>query len=240
MGEYVKDLYGNTLPHVKKYDIGATFANGGVMAESPGADEAGITPCSTTTAARVIGLAQDTATYVTGQQTDGTKAARYVSVVVNPNAIYGFLMSGGATEGTALTLFDVSTASTDGLTITTGDDWTSPQFDEGVVWGYDGANAGLYRKITTTSATAAAVTVAFDYDTVVGDNFLRAPYWPADATALTAQFTTNLYQANASIAVGTGCAVTIYEMVLRDVSEEGRTRSWVHLMSADNIWNYPT
>lgn len=240
MGEFVKDMYGCTIPHVMKFAIGASFANAGVLVEAPNGDDAGVTPCSTTTAADVVGISNDTATYVTAQQTDGTSANRVISVVVNPLGVYRYLMSGGATEGTALTQYDVSTASSDGLTITTGDDWTSPQFDEGAIWGFDGANSGQLRKITTTSSTAAAVTVAFDYDTVVGDNFLRAPYWPADATALTLQFTTNLYQANAAIAVGTGAAVNIVELMVQDKAGAGDRNSYVHFTSRDCVWNLAT
>src|SRR5690606_3729539 len=204
--------------------IGASFANAGILVEAPNAGEAGVTPCTTTAAADVVGISLDTATYVTAQQTDGTSANRMISVVVNPLGVYRYLMSGGATEGTALTQYDVTTASTDGLTVTTGDDWSSPEFDEGAIWGYDGANTSQLRKITSTAATAATVTVAFDYDTVVGDNFLRAPYWPADATALTLQFTTNLYQANAAIAVGTGAAVNIVELEAYDKASDGSTK----------------
>ena len=238
--EYVRDLHGTHNPHLKKFAIGGTFSNAGILAESPNANDAGVTAPSTTVAADVCGLTTDTATYVTAQQTDGTSAQRYVTCVINPFAIYSGLMSQGATEGTALTLYDVTTASTDGLAVTTGDAWNCPTYDEGVVWGYDGANAGMYRKITSVSATAATVTVPFDYDTVVGDNFMRAPYWPADATAITVQFTTLLTQADASIAVGTGAAAQVVELVLNDLSNSGRTNSWVYFMSRDNVWNLAT
>ncbi len=50
------------------------------------------------------------------------------------------------------------------------------------------------------------MTVAFDRDTVVGDNALRAPYWFLDDGGNNIQTTTNLYQADATIAVGTGGA----------------------------------
>ena len=240
MGDFVYDLTGNTSPFVKKMVIGATFSQAGILAETPDANQAGVTPPATTTAADIAGITTDTATYVTAQQTDGTSANRGVSVVMNPYGAYRFLMSGGAGDGTALTLYDVTTAAADGLSVTTGDDWTSPQFDEGVIWGYDGANATQARKITSTSATAATVTVAFDQDTVVGDNFLRAPYWPGDATALTLQFNTNLHQADASIAVGTGAPATIIELELYDLSGEGRTKSTVLFMSNDNRWNLAT
>jgi hypothetical protein len=51
------------------------------------------------------------------------------------------------------------------------------------------------------------VTVPFDNAIAVGDDFLRAPYWILDPTAKTIQFTSNLDEANAAIAVGTGAAM---------------------------------
>src|SRR5574343_58510 len=54
MGEFVKDMYGCTIPHVMKFAIGASFANAGVLVEAPNGDDAGVTPCSTTAAADVV------------------------------------------------------------------------------------------------------------------------------------------------------------------------------------------
>lgn len=220
--------------HVKKYQIAATVSNAGIPFLIPAADAAGVAQGTTTGATDFLGCGLDASvTYVTAQQTDGTSAERLVSIVVNPDAVWEALMSGGATEGTALTLYDVTTASATGLSVTTGDDWSSPQFDEGVLWGYDGANAKQARRITATSTTAATVTVALDRDTVVGDNFLRAPYWPIGTTTL--QLTTNLYQADASIAVATGAPYRVLEMTLNDLASNGRTNSYVRFIARDHI-----
>lgn len=142
-------------------------------------------------------------------------------------------MSGGATEGTALTQYDVTTASAGGTAVTTGDDFSSPQFDEGVIWGFDGANVGQARKITSTSTTAATVTIPFDNATVVGDNFLIAPYWFMATTTL--QLTTNLFQADASIAVATGAEYVVVDMELNDISHDGTTNSHVLFMARDHV-----
>ena len=240
MGDFAYDLNGSTSPFVRKMVIGGTITPAGQLLEGPNAGEGGITEGATTTLADCVGMNLDTATYVTAQQTDGTSANRVVSVITNPFAVYKYLMTQGATNGAALTLYDVTTASTDGLDITTGDAWNCPTYDEGVVWGYDGANAGQARKITSVSATAATVVVAFDNDTVVGDNFMRAPYWPNDAAAITAQFSTTIDQADASIAVGTGAPVVIVELVLKDISDNGRSNSYVYIMSDDNDFNLLT
>jgi hypothetical protein len=229
----VSGLLSGGAPVIKKYQINATVANAGVPLLVGAAGEAGLDLPTTTGAADVVGLNLDTATYTTTQGTGASSAERLVSVIINPDAILKARMSGGATEGTALTLYDVTTASAGGTAITTGDDWSSPEFDEGVVWGYDGANVGQVRKITSTSTTAGTVLVPFDYATVVGDNFLRAPYWTMQGT--TVQLTTNFYEADASIAVGTGAGFKPIDLELNDLSGDGRNTSYVFMLPTDHF-----
>ena len=231
----VNGLLSGGAPVVKKYQINATVSNVGVPLLIGGANEAGLDLPTTTAAADVVGLNLDTATYSTTQGTGSSSAESLVSVVINPDAIYRARMSGGATEGTALTLYDVTTANAAGTTITTGDDHTSPEFDEGVVWGYDGANVSQSRKITSTTSTAMVVTVPFDNDTIVGDNFLRAPYWAMQG--VTVQLTTNFYEADASIVVATGAPFLPIDMELNDISSEGRNTSYVHMIAGDHFLN---
>jgi hypothetical protein len=236
--EYVGRL-GGGAPLVRKYQVNSTFANAGVIARAPGAGNAGVVISTTTSAADSVGLALDTATYVTAQQTDGTSAQRLLSVVCNPDQILRALLSGGATEGTALTLYPVTTATTDGLDVTTASEWSSPTYDEGVVWFYDGANAGAYRKITSVSTTAGTVTVAFDRDHQVGDNALRAPFFPLGTATVT--LTTNLTQVRADVAVATNTAeLRCLDVELKDQGQEGRTKSAALFVLNDNIFNVAT
>lgn len=232
--EYAYSLYGGVAPVVKKYQANETLANAGIVVLAPGEGDAGVQISTTTSFANAVGVTLDTATYVTAQQTDGTSAERLVSVIVSPMSVYKALMSGGATEGTALTEYPITTASSTGLTLTTASitDWTSPDFDEGVVWFSSGANVkgGKGRAVASGSGTAATITVAFDQDTVVGDNLLRAPYWYWSDIAKTLQTTTNLYQADASIAVGTGGAVRIVDLELN-----GTADSYVHFILNDMV-----
>lgn len=225
--EYAYALSGSGVPKIMKYQINATLANGGIPVLAPGAGNAGMQISTTTSWANAVGVTLDAGTYVTGQQTDGTSAEREVSVIISPDAVFRVLMSGGAAENTALSLYPITTAASDGLTLTTSSiaNWASPAFDESVAWFYDGANAGQKRKVTSVSSTVATVTVAYDNGTVVGDNVLRAPYWFLDDTGNNIQTTTNLYQADASIAVGTGGAARVIDMELNDISGEGRTTS---------------
>jgi len=224
---------GGSAPLMMRYQVSSTVVSG-IPLVIPGAGNAGVVTATTTGAANMVGVNLDAGTYVTAQQTDGSSAEREVRVIINPDAVWRLKMSGGAAENTALTLLPVTTASTTGLVITTGASWTATEFDEGYTWGYDGANAGSKRKITSTSATAGTVTVAFDQDTAVGDNFLRCPYAPVQG--VTIQLTTALTQANAAIAVGTGAGFKTVELVLRDTSDEGATNSHVLAMPTDHVW----
>jgi hypothetical protein len=225
-------MLGGGAPLKMSYQVNETLANAGIPVLAPGAGNAGVQISTTTSWANAVGVTLDTATYVTAQQTDGTSAEREVSVIISPQAVFRALMSGGATEGTALTLYDVTTASTTGLDVVTGDAFTD--FDDGVIWGYDGANAGQKRCITVGDATDATVAVAFDNDIAVGDNFMAASYWYLSDVAGQIQTTTNLYQADASIAGGTGGEGRIIDMELRDISADGRTNSYVLFIFDDH------
>lgn len=229
--DWVYNISGASVPLVKRYQVDATISNVGVPLLIDTAGEAGLNAGTTTSAADFVGMALDTVTYTVTQGIGADSAERKVGVIINPDAVWRALLSGGATEGTALTLYDVTTASASGLDVITGDSFAN--FDEGVVWGYDGANAGQIRKITVGDGTDASVTIPFDLATVVGDNFLRAPYWPMATT--TVQLTTNLFQADATIVVATGGEYVVVDWELKDLGLEGRTKSYIHMMARDHV-----
>lgn len=221
-----------------KLQVAQTVSNVGVPLLASTEAEAGLDLPTTTNAADMVGLNFDTATYVTAQQTDGTSAERVVLVDVRPDCVIEALLSGAGAENTALTTYDVTTATTDGLDVTTGDNWGSPEFDDGAVWGYTGANAGQIRKITATSATAATVTVAFDNDHQVGDLFLRAPFWPFDDQSGSVTLSTNFYQVDASAATTTsGAELLPIKINAKTQAGEGTTKSTVLLVSNDHFLN---
>ncbi len=157
---------------------------------------------------------------------------------MNPHLVMEYRMAGSSTSGAALANQDETTGSAGGTVVTTGAEWSTPTFDEGVVWANgDGVNAnkGQYRKITSVSSTAGTVTVPFDRAIAIGDDFLRAPYWILDPTAKTMQFTANLDEANAIIAVGTGAA-----MVTVGFRLNGLYDSYVLACSNDHALNIAT
>lgn len=234
--EYAYMLNGGA-PLFMKFQINETLANPGIVVLAPGANTAGVQISTTTSWANACGVTLDTATYVTAQQTDGSSAERLVSVIISPSALFRALMSGGAAEGTALTEYTISQATTDGLDVTdTSLTWTNPAWDEGSVFFTSGVNQGQLRKITVTGGSnEGTVSVAFDNDHGVGDKFIRMPWWFMDDTSDFVASTTNLYQADATIAVGTGGAAKVIDMELN-----GATDSFVIFNLSDHTLGQTT
>lgn len=231
-----------SAPVIKKYQVSSTIL-AGVPVIQPAANSPGLDTCTTTNCDNMVGCTIDRASdlqgnaqdYATAQQSDGSDPAVYCSVIINPDAVWAAKISGGATENTALTEQTVTTASTTGLDVTTGAEWSSPTYDEGVVWGYSGANAGIIRKLTSVSTTAGTVTVAFPADIAVGDTFLRAPFFPGGAATVT--LTTLLTQIRADVAVATNTsALRLVEFRLLDQSMRGAYNSFALVKSGNHIF----
>ena len=221
----------------EKYQVNATVSNVGIPMLAGATTEAGLDLPTTVNALDMVGVNWDTATYVTAQQTDGTSAERTVTVDSRPDAIIECRLSGGATTGTALTKHPVITASADGLSVVVTSSFASPELLYGVVWGYDGANAGQFRKITATSGGDATVTVAFDNDIAVGDNFLRANTWPAALETFSVELTADFLEADSTVAVAsTGAEFQVISMTLGDNGEtDGTLSSSVLMVSGDHV-----
>ena len=190
-------------PTIKRYQLSATAARVGIPFLVSAANGAGVAAGTTTSAANFVGVNYDVATYATAQVAGSTPEAT-VALAIDIDLILQIFMSGGAASGTAETVKTVTTASTTGLDVTTADTWTGTERDEGAVWGISGANAGVLRKITSTSATAGTVTVAFPQDIAVGDTFSWAPNYPLSLGTLT--LTTELDEFRQDVAVATNTA----------------------------------
>jgi hypothetical protein len=200
----VVGLLSGGAPVVKRYQIPSTISVDGIPVVASAAGAAGPLSLATTTAANdLVGITLTTATYGTAQNSDGTDPAALVEVIINPDAVIHIDMSGDGTTGTALADQSVSTASTDGLAITTGASWTSTEYDEGSVWGVSGSNVGVLRKITSTSATAGTVTVAFPQDTAVNDVYHRASVHPMANQTITLTSDLDAFNAAAGVATNT-------------------------------------
>lgn len=215
-------------PIVRKFQIGETMANAGVPVLVGGSGNEGLALPTTTAAADLVGITTNSATLVTAQQTDNSDTERTVSVITNPDAVYRARLSGGATSGTDLTVYTVTTASTTGLDVVTTDDFSN--FDEGTIHCISGNNLGISRKITVGDATDASVTVAFPYDIAVGDTFIVVPFTPGEDQFV--QLTSDFTEVDASVAVDTdNNNFRVFGLELNGVSD-----SYVLLVPFDHIF----
>lgn len=239
-----------------RYPIRVSIANAGIPILSI-TDEVGVSPPTTTQAQDVVGLGLDTSTYSTTQADlndpgsdlnigaygtyTGLDMGKVVTVSVRPDLIVRSLISGGATEGTALTIMTNTSASAGGTTITSADSSAS-DFESGTVWCISGANVGHARQIVTdTASTSLVVTVPFPRTIAVGDRFIEVPYsgFGTFASSIdgfgSVQLTTLFTQADGSIASGTGVEAMVFRLELN-----GSTDSRVLWMFRDHQWNRHT
>lgn len=224
-------------PLIKKYQIGEAMATAGVPVEIGAVTDDGILLVETTTALDTIGVTLDTQdTLVTAQQGDNSDPSRLVSVIVNPDAVFRARLSGGAASGTALTAQTVTTASADGLDVTTGFDYSSPTMLGGVVWGATGANTNIARKVTSVAATLVALQTALPVDTVVGDTFYNANVTLQPANAFV-QLTTTLDELDATSAYDTdNNNFRVIDLELRDDADGGGTHSFAFINVFDHLF----
>lgn len=228
--EFAYDLSGTSTTFVKKYQVAASNAVLGVpYLQNAAAGGTGIVLGTTTGAANALGVNIDTAgTYVTAQQTDNSDTQRLTSVIVNPHAVYKALLSGGAGDGTAMTLFTATSGGSDGLTIVMDVSVASPDLDETYLFCLSGTNAGKKRKVTSTSSLTATFIVAWPIDVVAGDTFIGTGMTPTQTEALT--LNTSLTQINASLAP-TGAAYNCVELLM-----DGRTNSYGLISFGDHCF----
>jgi hypothetical protein len=221
-------------PLLKKLKMGAAIANPGVVVIAGVTTAVGVIIATTTSAANAYGLALDQATY---SSTQGAEEG-IVTVDVRPDLVVKALMSGGATENTALTVLQATSASAGGTTLADAD-VGSADMDGGILWGLSGNNVGLSRSITAhTGGTSVVVTVPFPRAIATSDEYLFAPYnWVgtggagADGPAAV-QGTTLITQADASIASATGMEASVVDLELK-----GRSDSYVLFVLRDHVHN---
>lgn len=234
--EFAYDLSGGSTAVLRKYVVAATNTVLGRPYTKTEDGGVGIVLGTTTAAADYIGVNIDAAgTYAAAQNSDGTENAKLTTLIINPLAVFRARLSGGATDGTALTARSVTTAQTDGLTVThSGYNSSSPDMDEGTIWGYSGANAGIARKITGTANGTTTVILAFPRDSAVDDQYLLAPIHPT--RSITAQLTTNCTEIDASAAISGDATIVVTEMLLNDLSGGGLTNSYAFIQFADSLF----
>jgi hypothetical protein len=219
---------------LKRYKLGATQSYAGIVMIGGATTSVGLIPSTTTSFANAYGLATDQGTY---SSTQGAEEGM-VTVDVRPDLVIRALMTGSSTEGTALTVLQSTSASSGGTTVTDADTGGN-DMDGGTVWCLSGNNVGLSRSITAhTGSTSIVVTVPFPRAIATTDEYLMCPWNMAGTGAagadgpMAVQTSTLLYQADASIASGTGGEVSVVDLELR-----GRSDSYVLFVLRDHVHN---
>ncbi len=216
-------------PVLKRYKLRASASTKGILVQGLNATTGqtqGIDPVSTTAGAEIVGLTTDTGVYTTTQSSTMTEGL--VTVIVNPDLVSKWLMSGTTAGGGALLTTTNSSSNAAGttVTITTGDPApNSPTMVDGTMVCISGANALQAnnpmalavitvgsttnavdtgsRGVTSVSGTTAVATVPYPNTIAVGDVFLVVPF--AHAVAKLANrypiLTTNLDQVRANAAL---------------------------------------
>lgn len=232
---------GGGAPVLKKYKIRAnvgTSAFKGIPVINV-TDSVGVGPATATSAADTAGLGIDQGTYSTTQGA----AEGMVTVSIRPDLVVGALASGGAAEGTALAILTNTSASAGGTTISDATNVSANDMTGGLTWCIKGANVGAgTRTITThTASTSIVVTVPFPNAIAVGDQFIMVPWNPIGTGAggidgnTAVQLTTNLTQARATIASGTGANVEVYDVLANSTLD-----SYVQFLLIDHVYGTDT
>lgn len=222
-------------PILQKYQVGATLATvPGVPHLYPTlADLDGVLPCSTTAAADQLGVSLDyVAARQTAQQTDGSDPARYVTLEIQPSSVYRGRLSGGATSGTALPINTNTVASTTGLLTTTA---LGTAYDDGYIWGYSGANAGILRKVTAVGGTNETPIIAFPQDIAVGDTFLASTFGPGEDAGI--QLTTTLDEFNATADLQSTDNFRCVNLEFKDLAGRGTLESYARIVLIDHVFS---
>ena len=233
MGWAAGDLYGHDNFH-DDYKIRATTVEGAAMLRETATNTAAeVDPASTTGAADFVGLATENATFTSTQST--TMVEGVVRISYSPFMIWGFEISGGAAEGTALVdgvhILTNDTENTGGTVITEADVGTALK-DGGIIKGKSGANAGVERLCTTfTNNTSVTVVVPFPNTIGVGDKFIILPF---SRKTQVADLTTNLLEVNGLIAREAAAGPWLCHRLL--INEQDNTARFYGL-ALDQLYN---
>jgi len=233
-------LLGGGAPIIKKYLATAAIANAGVVLEASdsltgaGGVQAGPATGVHTAAA---GLAIDALpSTVFPADPDGqvnADASVYVSVIINPNAVYRAKLAGSATEDTALATFSPDAADSLGENAT---DSATTAIQGGALWGISGSNAGAVRRVDDTGPR---VGISFPNAIATTDVYSYIGAWPCSALLAANIFmnrTTLLTQVDGQTATTDEENFYCVDLELKDSSEDGTTNSYVHLIPTLHIF----
>lgn len=234
--QYAYNLSGDSTGRIITFKLGGTCVAGTLM-ELDDSNKYGeaIPLASVTASTDCLGLALASVTYSTILSTNADEDV--VPIVINPFAVYRAKCAGSATSGAALTaatkhLLTQTSAST---TVMTSGDAPTADMTMGTLLMVSGANTGASRVVTSVgSGTSATVTVPFASSMAVGDVGLLLPY---SRMANKVQPTTDLTQANAAIATGTGIDCAVVDLEFPTPISSTAPEAFVYFVLHDHFYN---
>ena len=229
-------LLSGGAPVIKRIQVAQTVIVG-VPVTAAVATGIGVVIAAADTAVDMVGVTVDAVdTLGSAQNADGSETESLAGIIINPDAVYGAKISGGATADTALVQHTITAATSDGLDVTDGFDVDTPLLDGGVCWFYQGvANQGKARKIVTGNTTSKPVDPAFPGDHQVGDIDLDCNLWFAINSAV--ELTSDFAQLRGESAVDTDNAnFHVVDLILNDISNDGINNSFGLILPYDSIY----
>ena len=222
---------------VKKYQASLTMGTAGVfvlsgdqVSSTLSSIEIGTTSTVLTTGS--IGVSLDTSGTVAATCMT-SDADLLVSIAVNPDLIIRAKMSSGQTADTAMTVGETTSADSGGVNAT-----GVTTIDEGMIWGYNGANKGLYRRLDNATGS---VSINFPNAIASGDKFISANSYPGVHTALGLtmgmDLTSDITQADAlTVVPGDNDTFIVFDVQLGTEDNDGENNSFYHLLQNQNVF----
>jgi len=234
-------IHSGAKTRVQKMRVGISVTTPGVPVIGATANNEGVLLGTTTTSADAVGMAIDTATYNTAQQSDNSDPSQTVSVVTNADAVWQCRLSGAATSGSALIPYFNTAASATGILVTPsatsgGSTVDMSAVDDTVIFCYSGANAGVYRRMEPADATDVNLTQAFPFAIAADDLFFVCPITEGAIQYATLTTTLDEYDALVATALNTTPTWRAVELVLNDLGNNGLLNSYVNLICADHAF----
>lgn len=242
MSQFAYNLSGSKIV-VKKFKVGITVGTVGVPIIGVTANNEGVVLGTITAGIDNLGMNIDTATMTRAQNASFSEIEEYVSIVVNPDAVWQSRLSGTAASGGALTAYYNTVASATGILLTLsatsgGGTVDTSAWDDCPIFCYSGANAGHWRSAQPADATdinfPVATGQAWSKALAVDDRFFGVPL--SLGSTQSATFTTALDEVNAlvSTSVNTASYYRAIDFLLNDVGGNGLTHSYVNLICSDH------
>jgi hypothetical protein len=216
----LKTLSGGAFVH-QTFQIEDDFATAGVAAIPGAAADAGVQNPTTTSLINVYGHSVDTATGDTGD---------LLTLIINPDLVLRAKFSGGATSDTALTIATAGTSASTTVDNITGLVPNSPDIDDGVVWGYNGSNVGVYRAIIAADANTITVRNTWPTTPSSGDEFLTGSRAPGGLLGV--QLTSAFDQVDGTAESPQGNTYAVLDGEFRGVDDAGTTNSFLHIVAS--------